>query len=345
MAYYDKENLDTTPSKSTEKSINDGSPTPSKRTLRPISPNKQNNGGIGKLSFLQSDNIDDHFQHIHNSNEEVKQSLYDIETNTKQTSLDLGQLIDRSKNNNQNLNRVLESIARYSEEVTTEGNATKNDVTKILEKLDSLENLDQSDELRRIREHIEASLNVDRWEEVSELLHSIEENNKKSTLKIREDLDKLSISLELQEPSTQGTSPELSKEIEFLKQTLVNQTEATRALEKRLALEKSNEELERRNLTLQQNYDLLCESYKEKYNQYTRLGEHFKILEQKARQYNSGLKSSDTQKYNNLQQLHSNRLDALAGSEAESLSMPKQRVVSMPLKEVKEEHYNEGDEF
>lgn len=344
MAYYDKENLSTTPSKSTDRSFNDGSPTPSKRTLRPISPNKQN-GGVGKLSFLQSDNIDDHFQHIHNSNEEVKQSLYNIETNTKQTSLDLGQLIDRSKNNNQNLNRVLESIARYSEEVTTEGNATKNDVTKILQKLDTLDNLDQNDDLRKIREHLEASLSVDHWEEVSKLLNSIEENNKKSTLKIREDLDKLSISLELQEPSTQGTSPELTKEIDVLKQTLVKQTEATKALEDRLALQKSNEQLERRNLTLQQNYDLLCESYKEKYNQYTRLEEHFKILEQKARQFNSGLKSSDTLKYTNLQQLHSNRLDALAGSEVESLRMPKQRVVSMPLKEVKEDHYNEGDEF
>lgn len=345
MSYYDKENVATTPSKNPDKSINDSSPTPSKRTLRPISPNKQNNGGIGKLSFLQSDNIDDHFEYIHNSNEEIKQSLYDLESNTKQTSLDLGQLIDRSKNNNQNLNRVLESIAKYSEEVTTEGNATKFDVTRILEKLEALSNQDSSEELRLLRESIETNAKENQWTEISTLLKSIKEDNEKSSSRICEDLDKLSISLELQEPSANGTSPELSKEIDALKQTIESQSNVVKDLEKRLALLKSTDELERRHLDLQHKYDILCESYKEKYNQYSRLGEHFKALEQRARQFTDDLQFNDSQKYSNLQQLHSGRLDALAGSDGGSLNLPKKRVVSMPLKEVKEESYNETEEF
>lgn len=116
----------------------ENSPSDTRRALKPISPSKYNTNSVGKLNFLQNDNLDDHFECIHGSHEEIKLLLALIEVHTKQTNDDLEQLFDRLKSNNQNLNKVLESIAAYSEEVTTEGNATKSDVSKILERLNDL---------------------------------------------------------------------------------------------------------------------------------------------------------------------------------------------------------------
>lgn len=137
MSSVELENVLVTPLKSTNHMSETPSST-SKRALKPLSPSKYNNNTVGKLNFLQNDNLDDHFDCIHGSHEEMKQQLAQIEAQTKQTNDDLEQLFDRLKNNNQHLNKLLESIAQYSEEVTTEGNATKSDVTKILEKLGDL---------------------------------------------------------------------------------------------------------------------------------------------------------------------------------------------------------------
>ncbi|SGZ52103.1 CIC11C00000002114 [Sungouiella intermedia] len=138
MASIDKENVTTTPLKMTSSPSVEYSPSNPKRALKPISPSKYNTNSVGKLNFLQNDNLDDHFECIHGSHEEIKLLLALIEVQTKQTNDDLEQLFDRLKSNNQNLNKLLESIAAYSEEVTTEGNATKSDVSKILERLNEL---------------------------------------------------------------------------------------------------------------------------------------------------------------------------------------------------------------
>lgn len=137
MAYIDKENA-TAPTKMASSPAVEHSPSDTRRALKPISPSKYNSNSVGKLNFLQNDNLDDHFECIHGSHEEIKLLLALIEVQTKQTNDDLDQLFDRLKSNNQNLNKVLESIAAYSEEVTTEGNATKSDVSKILERLNDL---------------------------------------------------------------------------------------------------------------------------------------------------------------------------------------------------------------
>lgn len=158
----DKENLSVTPKKVPVSPIVDYSPTNLKRALKPVSPNKFNNGSVGRLSFLQSDQIDDHFDYIHTSHEEIKQQLHIVEVQTKQTNVDLGELFDRLKNNNQNLNKVLLTIAEYSKEVTTEGNATKTDVTKIMSRLEQLGSKDLEHALAELlistRERTVASL-------------------------------------------------------------------------------------------------------------------------------------------------------------------------------------------
>ena len=126
-----KENLPTTPtSKGDNFPLNAGTPTSiHKLPLKLISPNKLK----GKLTFLESDNLDEHFNLLHTTHEEIQQQLYNIELNSKQTNVDLEQLFDRLKNNNEHLNKLLSSVVTYSQEVMTEGNATKADMNKIFQ--------------------------------------------------------------------------------------------------------------------------------------------------------------------------------------------------------------------
>lgn len=131
-----KENTPSTPGKAVANVASPVEYSPSK-ILKSISPNKSSSS-VGKLNFLQSDNLDEHFDHIHNSHQVILHQLYNLEVQTKQTHVDLGQLFDRLKNNNQHLNKLLENIANYSTEVITEGNATKLDIKGLTEKLDSL---------------------------------------------------------------------------------------------------------------------------------------------------------------------------------------------------------------
>ncbi|EMG45774.1 hypothetical protein G210_4015 [Candida maltosa Xu316] len=142
----DKENIPTTPTRKGENFPSTTTPS-HKQVLKPISPNK--NPG-GRLSFVESDNLDEHFNLLHTTQEEIQQQLHNIELTSKQTSVDLGQLFDRSKNNNENLNKLLQNVVNYSQEVMTEGNATKADMhkindclTKLSEQLDSSKNFEK----------------------------------------------------------------------------------------------------------------------------------------------------------------------------------------------------------
>ncbi|CAN3371053.1 hypothetical protein DICA2_F37918 [Diutina catenulata] len=72
---------------------------------------------------------------------DLEGTLAQIESQTKQTGIDVGQLWERSKNNNNFLQKLVAEIAAYANEVTTEGNATKNDIHNIVAKLDALSEL------------------------------------------------------------------------------------------------------------------------------------------------------------------------------------------------------------
>lgn len=91
---------------------------------------------ISKVEHKEDDNLDS-IQSI-KFRELLFLKLSDIELQTKQTGLDLGQLFEKLKNNNQYLNKLLESLSNYSREVITDGNATKADVMKLLKLLEVL---------------------------------------------------------------------------------------------------------------------------------------------------------------------------------------------------------------
>lgn len=90
-----KENIPTTPKSKESRIISAVSPI-NNQMLKPISPNKEKNQ-IGKLNFLETDNLDEHFELVYTTQEEIRQRLYNIELTSKQTSVDLGQLFDRLK--------------------------------------------------------------------------------------------------------------------------------------------------------------------------------------------------------------------------------------------------------
>ncbi|KAG7662465.1 uncharacterized protein J8A68_003996 [[Candida] subhashii] len=183
------------------------SPKTYKNVLKPISPNINNTTNHKKI--LEGGEFEDHFNLLHLTQEEIQTQLHDIQVQSKQTSVDLGQLVDRSKNNNQNLNRLLENVVSYSQEVMTEGNATKADMHSILERLDVNDSNNE-----KIRKLIEERLNIskdnikdviqetmsrdaDEWKTyVKELETCLTKSSKEGFTSIENDLTKLVESIE-----------------------------------------------------------------------------------------------------------------------------------------------------
>lgn len=177
-----KENLPTTPtSKGDNFPLNAGTPTSiHKLPLKLISPNKLK----GKLTFLESDNLDEHFNLLHTTHEEIQQQLYNIELNSKQTNVDLEQLFDRLKNNNEHLNKLLSSVVTYSHEVMTEGNATKADMNKIIQRLDRLSEQDKAVNVESVKMSVDSST-------MEEIRKTIQETTKANT----PDLDSMKVEI------------------------------------------------------------------------------------------------------------------------------------------------------
>lgn len=191
----DKENVPSTPVKQHLHSLVENSPSSPKKALKPVSPNKYSHLTVGRLSFLQNDSIDSHFDYIHASHEQIQQLMQLIEAQTKQTNLELGQLFDRLKNNNQNLNKLLESISNYSKEVTTEGTATKTDVGNIMNVLRDLKVAGEDGILKSIEGLQEHKRSLENISHLVQKLHDLSSQNKSDLSgqfdELRNELEKL----------------------------------------------------------------------------------------------------------------------------------------------------------
>lgn len=297
----DKENgnLPSTPRQLPSTQSRNGSP------LKPVSPNKHN---TGKLTFLQNDAIDDHFNYIHSSTNEIQQQLMSLEVQTKQTALDLAQLCDRSKNNNQNLNKLLENIAQYSNEVVTEGNATKNDITNIMTRLDSFNG--------KLQQNIVAN---------------------ESLLKVKENEQKLVQEFIQQQEQRAG---EQKQEIQQLSETIENQSAliekllADRAAVQQNALTEkllADKAAEHKYNDVSEKYKLLCKAYEEKFSSY-------KELEMKFSQLSNLEDESNNDRLAKLNQFHNRKLHSQSASSATK------RIFSTPLSG-NVNNSDEGEEF
>lgn len=307
LSMTDKENgsTPTTPRVMSNTPSRNGSP------LKPISPNKHN---AGKLTFLQNDAIDDHFNYIHSSTNEIQQQLISLEVQTKQTALDLGQLCDRSKNNNQNLNKLLQNIAQYSNEVVTEGNATKNDITNILTRLDSLN--DNLKENRAVNESLETFIRANEQKlleentAVNKLLASFIQENEQKQLEQRAEIQKLVSTVEKQSELIEKWASKDNKVVE----TSVNEVE-----------DKYND--------VNEKYKLLCKAYEEKY-------ESYKQLESKFAQLSTLEDKTDNDRLSKLNQFHKLKMNSIPSSSTSSAK----RIASTPLHHHQSNSDNEIDE-
>lgn len=362
MASVDKENVAVTPQKATVS--NEYSPSNPKRALKPVSPNKYNNVTVGKLNFVQND-LDDHFDYIHGSNEEIKQQLTVIEAQTKQTNDDLEQLFDRLKNNNQHLNKLLESIAAYSEEVTTEGNATKSDVSKILARLSDLSpsNLEQlvsklladskDNTIKEFRTLLsdsqgdpdDASIEVLlKLSNVERVLNKLADSSTKNleryassvSAETTNELSKVSALLRHSSDSQKDTIDAITRKIDalnaggsdilLLQKQLEQQNTLIESLQRQIMAHNEFKDLLHKHAQLQQKYDTLCGYYLSKYSELVQLERRFGELTNTVDKLDSRVASIDVQKYDRLHQMHTEL------SQPETLrTFLLKRVASMPI--------------
>lgn len=207
----------------------------SHKALKPISPNR---AGVGKLSFLHSDNLDEHLSTIHHTHKDIQDQLYNIEVQTKQTNVDLDQLFDRLKNNNENLNRVLENISNYSKEVITEGNATKKDINNIFTRFDRIDRERLTSEvlnslLTKETEVIKKSIsNIPTTKDIANVVNSRTTDQKS----LADQLDKLSTKFDF-------TKSDIVANLDIQSGTIQDISEAVATLTKSIA-EQKNSDLE-----------------------------------------------------------------------------------------------------
>lgn len=321
--------------------------------LKPISPSK---GNVGKLTFLQSDNLDEHLNHIHHSNSEIQERLLALEIQLRQTALDLGQLFDRSKNNNQHLGKLLESITNYSNEVITEGNATKNDIGAILARLDELG--------RRV--DVAGAKGRE-----AELAAKLDENNKavlallvdlKSSMDEKSNVDDafektraqdLQDQIKLQEDRYSALRTKTQQEharFEVLQQQTQHEEQRLAELKKLTSDEQSRLELllqqtsdrEVKLASVQGKYDVLCQAYTSKYRELESLAKEF---EQLVRPVTPEPADKDIVKLNKVKKFHNMKMNKIQEEGESSPTRRYKRVMSTPI------HYkpdavdlNSGDE-
>lgn len=284
-----------------------------RKGLRPLSPNKTN---VGRLSFIQSGNMDEHFERIHYSHADITQLLGVLEVQTKQTNVDLEQLFDRLKSNNSNLNKVLERIAQYSLEVITEGNATKSDIERMNKELEKLRTAveknclaftDSSTEIKNQLQATQTSTIQEMIGPLKELCNNVENSGSDSRTLLN--LEPLTEKLENQERLLN----ELTLKVTGHSRDLEEQIEAKRRLLKDLDDEyrerrSSNLELIKKHEILEAKYAQLTSAYNSKYAALGELQSKFTSLSAES---SSILKKVGAPKYGNLSKLHNSRIDAL----------------------------------
>lgn len=240
---------------------------------------------------------------------DVKNQLDIIETQTKQTNIDLEQLFERLKSNNKYLNKVLEDIANYSKQVTKKGNATKDDMIKVL------------DQISRIENSTKNILEESKDEVISTLLNYIRETEENNLQQRREFVKSIG--------DTRLLSLQNSKILETLEHVLQN-TESTQSKE---ALKDGQTPLASGDATketdLESKYKILCLQYDEKLKNFHALEEKFCMLLENFKSLKSEVSQLNVDRYGKLQQLHNDKLGSLQNHPT---TFNSKRISSVPTK-------------
>ncbi|CCG24676.1 hypothetical protein CORT_0F04520 [Candida orthopsilosis Co 90-125] len=307
--------------------------------------------------------LDKHFDLIHETHNELQQQLHRIETSTNQTNVDLEQLYSRSRSNNDNLNKLLKNVVEYSNEVITEGNATKADMSLIVKALDEMK-------MRNV------SLGDDDFAKMKDTMRSIYREREGQDIELKTELKKLATFLKdgriskkiLQEQFEHLTelikAVDTSASLEKIEEALKNQkwkeeirrelnthSEQMQTVNKQVLAKLSDldqhlhnrgndesstwliasreskvSELETKIQTLETKYNSLVEKYSQKYEQYKLLSQQFEGLSDKAQTHY--LSDPSSSNLHNLKRFHKSSLRMI---DENNSTQSDKRIVSTPV--------------
>lgn len=275
---------------------------------------------MGKLSFLQNDNIDAHFSHIHSTQEELQATLQKLEVQTAQTALDLGQLVDRLKNNNLYLNKLLEGISAKDDE--NSDTIRRSDLEEILKKIEDTQGSQgtYNGSSEKFEELVEEILRAFQ-QRSGDLIKSVEDSKVKITSQfsqMHKDLEStITKSFQAEQERLVSEQQKLSGLTSSLSKQLAEQQTVIQGF---ISKNQDVNQLESKISTLQGKYEQLCAAYLSKFNDLKSLKEEYTELQRmtEALQDDSQLmqqlqvhlpkRISKANKFNQLNQLHSTNL-------------------------------------
>lgn len=247
-----------------------------------------------------------------------------LEGLAQQTGLDVEQLCDRLKNNNNHLNRLLNTISDYSEKVAGESNTTRKEVSTILTNLEAL-----SSELKKYNAVVTSesdSLLKDRLQEAKE-------KEAFNFNEFHEGINKIESSIEKHSTSNEEHILNLSHQIEIQNRVIEEMT-------KKLQLASDVKSWEQKVASLETKYLDLKQCYEEKYLQLQDLRyEYASFLESVTDgtppTHNNPYYPADllgsTLKLDKVRKFHTDRIRDIESRQDEAYNKEPSRIVSTPL--------------
>lgn len=247
-----------------------------------------------------------------------------LEGLAQQTGVDVEQLCDRLKNNNNHLNRLLNTISDYSEQVAGESNTTRREVSTILTNLEAL-----SSEIKNYNAAV--TLKSD-----TSLKGKLEEAKEKGAFnpnEFHEGINKIESFIEKHSTSNEEHISNLSRQVE-------NQNKVIEEMTKKLQLASDVKSWEQKVASLETRYLDLKQLYEEKYSQLQDLRhEYTSFLESvadgapsthKNPYYPDDLQGS-TLKLDKVRKFHSDRIKDIENRQEDAYNKEPSRIVSTPL--------------
>lgn len=233
---------------------------------------------------------------IDNDTKDITAQLDNIDHNTTQASVDLKQLVDRLKNNNEHLNQLLTKIVDNS-------HITQQDLVDNFEQY----KLNPRDVIDPIIEELQA-VHLD----------------SKSINLLQGILDRLSVERENFE--WQDQIKDLVLDIKHKQEQQLTKTKDDDLSTKYDDLSTKYDDLEHKYKTLEGKYNGLCEAYRLKYESLQQLNQQYEQLIAQNNTSMEELKDPNFDTINNIEKLHHLKMDLI-----KPRPMAKKRIVSTPL--------------
>lgn len=247
-----------------------------------------------------------------------------LEGLAQQTGLDVEQLCDRLKNNNNNLNRLLNTISDYSEQVAGESNTIRKEVSTILTNLETL-----GSEFEKYNAIVTSTADT--------LLkygpEEVKEKGRYNPNEFHEGINKIESFIEKHFTSNEERTSSLSRQIE-------KQNKAIEEISKKLQLASDVKTLEQKVASLETKYLDLKQLYEEKYSQLQVLRQDYasfldnvadSAAPNNSNPYHPHDMLSSALKIDKVRRFHTKRIREIEKRHDDTYSKEQSRIVSTPL--------------